>query len=95
MLSILNSVRLCRVLCVRDCLHFIPFIQFTAYGRYSTVPSIRLASIGNVQPESMNKEFGIISHELAWMPKGSFDSFSGGSGTDFSYKGEDTVRIIS
>lgn len=39
----------------------------------------------------MNKEFGMINHELAWMPKGSFDSFSAGSGTHYSYKGEDKV----
>ena len=43
----------------------------------------------------MNKEFGMISHELAWMPQGSFDSFSAGSGSHYSYKGEDKVHPLS
>ncbi len=43
------------------------------------------------EPESMHKEFDGIVHELAWMPQGTFASFSGGSGTHYSYSGEDKV----
>ncbi len=39
----------------------------------------------------MHKEFNGIAHELAWMPEGTFASFSGGSGTHYSYQGEDKV----
>jgi hypothetical protein len=46
------------------------------------------------EPESMHKEFGGIAHELAWMPQGSFSSFSGGSGTHYSYPGEDKVCFL-
>jgi hypothetical protein len=63
----------------------------TAYGRFSTVPAIRASVDGSDQGESMNKELKSIHHELAWMPQGSFDSFSAGSGTRFSYQGEDKV----
>ena len=42
----------------------------------------------------MSKEFGIISHELAWMPQGSFNTFSGGSGSHYTYNGEDKVKDV-
>eukprot|EP00292_Cryptomonas_paramecium_P033373 CAMPEP_0113670974 /NCGR_PEP_ID=MMETSP0038_2-20120614/5444_1 /TAXON_ID=2898 /ORGANISM="Cryptomonas paramecium" /LENGTH=82 /DNA_ID=CAMNT_0000587069 /DNA_START=18 /DNA_END=266 /DNA_ORIENTATION=- /assembly_acc=CAM_ASM_000170 len=67
--------------------------SLTAYGRYNTNPSISSMFEGD-EPESMAKEFGKIQSSLAWMPHGDFSSFSGGSGTHYSYHGEDPAHSL-